>query len=75
MTLDELISELLTVKNELGGGVQVRLEADHGQSLMKPTWVGISYITDDEYIAEYISDAEADDYSPHSLRVTHIQAY
>lgn len=54
MKVSKLIKKLKKQLEEYGD-LDVRIEADHGHAAMSPTWVGFSYIDDnDAYIAESI---------------------
>lgn len=70
MKLSKLIEELTKLKNE-HGDIDVRIQADHGQELMKATWAGISYINEDSYMPS-VSD-EIDDEC--NIPVIEIQAF
>ena len=70
MNISKLIDELTTLK-KLHGDVDVRLQCDHGQELMRATWAGVAYISDDSYMPS-MSD-EIDDNC--SIKVIEIQAF
>lgn len=61
------------------GDCHVRLECDHGQCLMSPTWTGISFIhidSVDDWMIEDVcdEDKDIDDFSS-AVPVITIQAY
>ena len=70
MKVTKLIEELTKLKVE-HGDVDVRLQCDHGQELMKATWAGVSYIDDDSYMPT-TSDEIDDDCN---IKVIEIQAF
>ena len=70
MKLEQLILGLTALKNE-HGNVDVRLQCDHGQELMKATWAGVSYINDDSYMPS--ASDEIDDVC--NIKVIEIQAF
>lgn len=70
MKLSKLINELTELK-ELHGDIDTRLQCDHGQELMRATWVGVGYISDDSYMPS-MSD-EIDDVC--NIKVVEIQAF
>ena len=70
MKISKLIDELTALK-ELHGDIEVRLQCDHGQELMRATWAGISYINEDSYMPS-MSDEIDDDCN---IPVIEIQAF
>lgn len=70
MNVSKLIKDLSDLQ-DLYGDVQVRLQCDHGQELMRVTWAGVSYISDDSYVPS-VSDEIDDDCN---IRVIEIQAF
>jgi hypothetical protein len=71
MKLDQLIKELTELHAE-HGDIEVRLQCDHGQELMKSTWAGVSYIDDDKEYMPSMSDEVSDE---HNIKVIEIQAF
>ena len=70
MKLTKLIEDLTKLEKE-HGDIDVRLQCDHGQELMRATWAGVAYINDDSYMPS-MSD-EIDDEC--NIKVIEIQAF
>lgn len=71
MRISELIEQLQETL-ESDGDLEVRLQADHGQCVMRATWSGVSYIEDDSYMAEAVADEDRDE---SHIKVCEIQAF
>ena len=71
MLISELIQQLQETL-ESDGDLEVRLQTDHGQYVMRATWSGVSYIEDDSYMAEAVADEDRDD---SHIKVCEIQAF
>lgn len=70
MNITQLITELTKLKAE-HGDIDVRLQCDHGQELMRVTSAGVSYIDDNSYMPS-TSDEIDDDCN---IKVIEIQAF
>jgi len=70
MKLTKLIEDLTELKNE-HGDIDVRIQCDHGQELMRATWAGVAYIDDNSYMPS-MSDVIDDEFN---IKVIEIQAF
>lgn len=70
MNVTQLINELTKLKSE-HGDIDVRLQCDQGQELMKATCTVVAYISDDSYMPT-TSDEIDDDCN---IKVIEIQAF
>lgn len=77
MDLDDLIGQLLMYRscNAGSGKLQVRLECDHGQTGMKPNWVGKAYISQGEESDYMVDTIHDDDLDGTEVPVLLIQGY
>ncbi|MBE0438104.1 MAG: hypothetical protein IBX56_20175 [Methylomicrobium sp.] len=67
------VGQLREMLSKFDDDMVVMIEADHDQSLMKPTWVGISFVRS---VNESATDAiHPDDADDDVIPVVHIQAY
>lgn len=74
MILNDLIRQLTELQEKHGEDIQVRLQCNHGQSMMCPTWCGVSHIELDEYMADGVHEDDLPD-SPNAKKVIEIQAF
>ncbi len=74
MKLKSLINELQVLAKEHGEDMPVRLQTDHGQSLMSVTWCGVSHIDSDEYMTDAIHEDDLSEH-PDATKVVEIQAF
>jgi len=58
MKLKDLIAELSKLEVECGGDMEVRVQADHGQTLMKVTYCGKGWIEEDSYAPEEVAEED-----------------
>jgi hypothetical protein len=73
MKLSKLLETLSLLKDTHGGDIEIRVEADHGQTAMSLTWVGLGHVIDgDEYMTETI---HPDDVDEDSFEVILLQGY
>ena len=61
MKVSDLIRQLQELQQE-HGDIDVRINAEHSQCLMRTTWVGESYIEDGSWIAEGIHEDDLGEY-------------
>lgn len=74
MTLNDLIEQLRDLQAN-HGELEVRLQCDHGQALMKATWCGVSLIEDaKEWLGESLHEEDLDEH-PDATKVIEIQAF
>ncbi|CAH9012821.1 conserved hypothetical protein [Vibrio phage 141O35-1] len=71
MRISELIKELQETLDS-DGDLEVRLQTDHGQCVMRATWAGVGYIEDDSYMPEAVADEDRDE---SHIKVCEIQAF
>jgi hypothetical protein len=73
MKLNKLLETLLLLKETHGGDIDIRVEADHGQTAMSLTWVGLGHVEEiDAYMTESI---HPDDVDEDSFEVILLQGY
>lgn len=71
MTVAELIEELKDLPQDL----EIVVEADHGQTPMKATWVGVSHVEDkEEYMMTGLHEEDLEEY-PEADKIVIIQGY
>ena len=73
MIVSELIKDLQQALEE-HGDIQVRLEADHGQTPMTANCTTLGHIDSDSWMAESIHQDDLDKY-PEAIPVIIIEAY
>ena len=56
--LGDAINMLSEVELEL----EVRIDADHGQSAMAANFAGLGFVAEDEYMGEQVDPEDAEDY-------------
>lgn len=67
------VGQLKEMLAKFDDNMVVMIEADQSQSLMRPTWVGISFV---KSVSEGMTDAiHPDDADDDVIPVVHIQAY
>ncbi|AEP29922.1 hypothetical protein [Brumicola nitratireducens] len=74
MQLDTLIEQLTEMQAIHGGEMEVRVNADHGQTAMAATYVSAAYIDQDTYMPESINDGDLEEF-PDAIQVIEIQGY
>ena len=75
MKLKDLIAELSKLEVECGGDIEVRVQADHGQTLMKVTHCGKGWIEEDSYVPEEIAEEDILSGDCEGIMVIDIQGY
>lgn len=69
------VKDLIESLKELPPDMDVVVEADHGQTPMKATFVGVSHVKDsEEYMMEGIHEDDLNEY-PDAVQVVVIQGY
>ena len=75
MKVSKLIKVLQDLESE-HGDLQVRLQCDHGQELMRATGYGISYIEEDDYLPEFCDEEyQEDGWFDNPIKVIEVQAF
>lgn len=74
MKVKELFEELSKLIDVGHGDLQVRVEADHGQTPMKANCVGEGYISGDDYMPDGVHPDDLDD-CPNAVKVIIIEGY
>lgn len=73
MQISDLIN-ILQQALEANGDLPVRLQTDHGQSLMALNGYGVSYIEDSSWMPEVVDEDSLEDY-PEAIKVYELQAF
>jgi hypothetical protein len=72
MTVDQLIKDLQKLSQEGYGDLQVRVEADHGQTAMVPCTPFKTFIEEDTWMTNEVHPNNVEDYH---IPVIILQAY
>jgi hypothetical protein len=79
MKLKKMIKKLRKLEKKYGGDLQVRINADHSQSLVLVSWVGTEHILTEEIdefmVDDYSPDEDANVESSYYTRIVEIQGY